>query len=66
LLGKAADERFHVDAWTPCVLSPTEQKWFDGWATSNGRKYNATIQWWNGVHLRRYLLQEDAESVRRT
>jgi hypothetical protein len=69
LLGKAAEEGFHVDAWTlcvPCVLPPDEQKWFDAWAARNSHKYNVTIQLWNGVRLRRHLLQEDAESVRRT
>ena len=68
LMGKAADEGLHVEAWTlcvPCILPPKEQQWFDGWAKRNSRKYKVTIALWNGVQLRRHLMQEDAEHVRR-
>jgi hypothetical protein len=69
LMGKAADEGFHVDAWTlcvPCILPPTEQKWFDTWKAKSVRTHKVKIDLWNGVRLRRYLMQDDAEQVRRT
>jgi len=68
VMAKASQEGFRVDAWTlcvPCVLPPAEQKWFDTWAAKNRRVHNVRIEMWNGVRLRRFLLQDDAESVRR-
>jgi hypothetical protein len=68
LMEKAADEKFSVDAWTlcvPCILPPGEQSWFDGWANRARRKYGIkTIDVWNGVRLRRLLMQPDAEHLR--
>ncbi|RDI35356.1 hypothetical protein DFR72_1011107 [Lentzea flaviverrucosa] len=69
LLGKAKSEGFRVDAWTlcvPCILPPGEQRWFDGWKVREGRRHNVKIGMWNGIELRRQLMQPDAEQVYRT
>lgn len=65
---KASGEGFRVDAWTlcvPCVLSPEEQRWFDGWAARQRRESGAALTLWNGVELRRQLMQPDAQDVYR-
>lgn len=68
LLKKATEEGFQVDAWmlcVPCVLPPQEQQWFDSWAARMKTKYKTTrIELWNGIELRRKLLQHDAATVR--
>lgn len=69
LMTKAKSEGFHVDAWTlcvPCILPPGEQQWFDRWAAREGRKHTVKITMWNGVELRRQLMQPDAANVYRT
>jgi hypothetical protein len=50
----------------PCILPPKEQQWFDNWKAKSARTYKVRIELWNGVLLRRYLMQDDAEQVRRT
>lgn len=68
LMKKATSEGFHVDAWTlcvPCILPPKEQQWFDGWKARTSRTHKVRVELWNGVLLRRYLMQDDAEQVRR-
>ncbi len=68
LLKKAGEENFQVAAWTlcvPCILPPKEQQWFDGWAARMKSKYGITsIELWNGVELRRQLMQDDAVAVK--
>jgi hypothetical protein len=68
LVTKATDKGFRVDAWTlvvPSVLPPAEQQWFDNWASRMRQKHGISrITIWNGVELRRQLMQEDALTVR--
>lgn len=68
LMAKAADadEGFKVDAWTlcvPCILPPEEQQWFDKWAAKQKRLHSIEVDLWNGVGLRRRLMQPDAEGL---
>ncbi|MGY2058148.1 hypothetical protein ACW9HQ_24850 [Nocardia gipuzkoensis] len=66
---KAEAEGFRLAAWTlcvPCVLGPAEQKWWDGWAARQSRSTKVKITLWNGVKLRRQLMQPDANVVYRT
>lgn len=49
----------------PCVLPPEEQKWFDNWIPRQNRDYGVKVQLWNGVELRRQLMQPDTDSVYR-
>jgi hypothetical protein len=66
LMDKAQSENFVVDAWTlcvPCVLAPGEQQWFDRWAAKAKRDHGVVITLWNGVRLRRFLMQADAADV---
>ncbi|NGY66485.1 hypothetical protein G7043_47155 [Lentzea sp. NEAU-D13] len=49
----------------PCILPPDEQQWFDRWAAREGRKHAVKITMWNGVELRRQLMQPDAANVYR-
>jgi hypothetical protein len=66
LMDKARSENFVVDAWTlcvPCVLPPGEQQWFDRWATKMKREHGVVVTLWNGVRLRRFLMQADADDV---
>ncbi|WP_410875094.1 hypothetical protein [Nocardia sp. A7] len=61
---KARAEGFDLDAWTlcvPCILSPAEQKWWDGWVARQRRENKVKITLWNGLELRRQLMQPDAE-----
>ncbi|MFE3754373.1 hypothetical protein ACFXO9_08710 [Nocardia tengchongensis] len=65
---KARSEGFELAAWTlcvPCLLAPTEQKWWDGWAAKQRRTAGVKITLWNGVELRRQLMQPDADAVYR-
>jgi hypothetical protein len=67
LLAKATAEGFAVSAWTlcvPCLLSPDEQKWFDGWAGRQKRDHGVTITLWNGIELRGQLMRPDAVHLR--
>lgn len=70
LMDKAKSESFDVAAWTlcvPCVLAPSEQKWFDGWSARQKRTHpGVKIVLWNGVALRRQLMQPDAADVYRS
>lgn len=66
LMEKAQSENFVVDAWTlcvPCVLAPGEQQWFDRWAAKARREHGVAVTMWNGVKLRRLLMQADAVDV---
>jgi hypothetical protein len=66
LMEKAQSQNFVVDAWTlcvPCVLAPGEQQWFDRWAARAKRDHGVVINLWNGVRLRRFLMQADAADV---
>jgi hypothetical protein len=66
LMEKSQSEGFVVDAWTlcvPCVLSPGEQQWFDRWAAKAKRDHGVEVTLWNGVRLRRFLMQADAVDV---
>jgi hypothetical protein len=68
LMQKAKANGLTVDAWTlcvPCVLSPDEQKWFDGWSAGRRRKTGVQIVLWNGVRIRRMLMKPDAEDLYR-
>ena len=66
LLSKAAENGLTVRSWTlcvPCILDPAQQLWFDRWAERMKRETGVEINMWNGVHLRRLLLQPDARHV---
>jgi hypothetical protein len=66
LMKNAANEGFLVDAWTlciPCILPANEQRWWDTWAAEKRRKHKIRITLWNGIELRRQLLQDDAGPV---
>lgn len=67
VVSKAAEQGFEIDSWTlcvPCVLSPDEQRWFDTWSRKQQRARKVKrILLWNGVVLRRYLMQPDASHV---
>lgn len=66
LMSNAEAERFTVSAWTlcvPCILPPAEQKWWDGWASRQRRQHGVQIVLWNGIELRRQLMQPDARWV---
>jgi hypothetical protein len=69
LSNKAKEKGFRVDAWTlcvPCVLPPAEQQWFDVWAAKMRSVHKVSkIDIWNGIELRRQLMQEDADVVRK-
>ncbi len=65
---KAKETGFSVRSWilcVPCVLPPEEQQWFDKWAKRMQREHGCAIALWNGVELRRRLLQPDAEQIRK-
>lgn len=68
VVAKAAEKGFQISAWTlcvPCILPPQEQQWFDGWATRMRNKYKILkVDIWNGIELRRQLMQDDASAVR--
>jgi hypothetical protein len=65
---KAKEKGFEIDAWTlcvPCILPPEEQRWFDTWAAKSKRTSEVKgIELWNGVKLRKFLMQEDVSDVR--
>lgn len=42
---------------------PAEQQWFDKWAARQQRDHGIKITLWNGVELRRQLMQPDHEGV---
>jgi hypothetical protein len=65
---KAISEGFTLISWTlciPCVLDPTNQKWFDGWKKTQFKKTGVRIDLWNGSKIRRWLMTPDADDVRR-
>lgn len=68
IVKKAKEKDFRIEAWTlcvPCILPPEEQRWFDTWAARMRRLHKIVmINIWNGVELRRQLMQEDASAVR--
>lgn len=67
VIKKAEEKGFKVSAWrlcVPCILPPDEQRWFDDWSGRMRRKYKIPIvDIWNGVELRRQLMQDDASAV---
>jgi hypothetical protein len=67
IVNKASQNGFTIDSWTlcvPCILPPKEQAWFDRWARDQCKKGAVqSIAIWNGLTLRRYLMQPDAKTV---
>jgi hypothetical protein len=65
---KASENGFKISAWTlcvPCVLPPSEQLWFDSWATRMRLQHKILkVDSWNGIELRRQLMKDDASTVR--
>jgi hypothetical protein len=64
----ATEHKYTIRSWTLCVpsiLSPEQQKWFDGWAARQRRATGIRIGIWNGAELRHQLLRDDARHVRR-
>lgn len=67
LMAKAEEHGFNVAAWTLCVpsiLSPDQQKWFDGWKKREGTKTGVAIDSFNGVQIRSALQKADAVHIR--
>lgn len=64
---KAASQHgFAVKSWTlcvPCILSPDQQKWFDGWADRMLRLHAIDVTLWNGTELRHRLLDKNARDI---
>lgn len=59
---------FTVDAWilaVPCVMTPEERRWFDGWAGRQAKRTGILIKLWGGTELRHQLMRADAAHVRR-
>ena len=68
MLKKAGENGYVVRAWTLCVpidLEPSAMKWWAGLCRRMRRRHGLACELWSSTQLKRRLLREPAEGVRR-